>query len=235
MLSLGTGVYALAAAGLLSGRKVATHWRNNRDVAMRFPNLDIEDNALFVKDGQFYTSAGATAGIDLALALIEEDYGSAAAMRVARDLVIHVRRTGDQEQYSEQLQFQTESISRLSDMATWIQSHLSQNLSVEALAAKACLCPRQFLRRFKTELGTTPAEFVERARLEEARRRLCASDATIESVAASVGFKSSDVFRRRFEQRLKMTPTQFRQRFKALPVAAASDRRRINGTGRLAA
>src|SRR5262249_39800259 len=156
----------------------------------RFPGLRVEEDTLFVSDGKFHTSAGATAGIDLALFLIEEDYGARVSLSVARDLVIYFKRSGRQEQYSEPLQFQTTSISRLSEMTTWILSHLHHDLSVEKLAAKACLCPRQFGRRFKTEVGLPPAEFVEKARLEEARRRLSTSDATIENVATSVGFKS---------------------------------------------
>ena len=213
IVSLCSGIYGLATTGLLTGRKVTTHWRYARDVAGRFPYLRVEPDTLFVKDGKFYTSAGATAGIDLALFLIEEDYGPRVSLSVARELVVYVKRSGGQEQYSEPLQFQTSSISRLSDLSIWILSHLNQNLSVERLAAKACLCPRQFGRRFKAEFGSTPAEFVERARLDEARRRLCAPGATIENVAASIGFHSSDVFRRRFEQRVGITPTEFRRRF----------------------
>jgi transcriptional regulator GlxA family with amidase domain len=230
IVSLGSGIYGLASTGLLRGRRVASHWRYARDVASQFPALRVDENSLFAKDGQFYTSAGATAGIDLALFLIEEDYGPRVALAVARDLVVHLKRTGGQEQYSEALQFQTASISRLSELTTWILGHLNQDLSVETLAAKACLCPRQFGRRFKAELGASPAEFVERIRLDEARRRLSNTDATVESVAASVGFNSSDVFRRRFEQRVGMTPNEFRRRLNksnttAFPTGRNSVRR----------
>jgi transcriptional regulator GlxA family with amidase domain len=182
-------------------------------VCHRFPGLQVDDNAIFLKDGPFYTSAGATAGIDLSLSLIEEDYGPRVAMTVARDLVVYLKRSGGQEQYSEPLQFQTQSVSRLSDLATWIVSHLSENLSVEVLAAKACLCPRHFCRRFKREFGYSPAEFVERLRLDEARRRLCTGDNSIENVGLSVGFKSADAFRRAFERRLEIKPSDYRQRF----------------------
>jgi transcriptional regulator GlxA family with amidase domain len=213
IVSLCSGVYGLAATGLLGGRKVTTHWRYARDVAMRFPNLHVEQDTLFTKDGKFYTSAGASAGIDLALFLIEEDYGPRVSLSVARELVVYLKRPGHHEQYSEPLQFQTSAISRLSEMTTWILSHLNEDLSVEKLAARACLCPRQFGRRFKVEVGSTPAEFVEKARIEEARRRLCQTSATIQNVAISVGFRSSDVFRRRFEQRVGITPGEFRRRF----------------------
>jgi transcriptional regulator GlxA family with amidase domain len=219
IVSICTGLYGLAATGLLTGRRVTTHWRFVRDVASRFPNLRVDPNTLFIKDGQFYTSAGATAGIDLTLSLIEEDYGPRISLGVARDLVVYLKRSGGQEQYSEPLQFQMTSISRLSELTTWILSHLHCDLSVEGLAAKACLCSRQFGRRFKSEVGTTPAEFVERARVDEARRRLSTTDNTIENIAASVGFKSTDVFRRTFERRLGIRPTEFRHRFNHLKPA----------------
>jgi transcriptional regulator GlxA family with amidase domain len=213
--SVCTGIYGLAATGLLAGRKVTTHWHHAHNVARRFPDLKVNDNAIFIKDGQFYTSGGATAGIDLALSLIEEDYGQQVSLGVARELVVYLKRSGGQEQYSEPLQFQTQSVSRLSDLATWIISHLSEDLSVEFLATKACLCPRHFSRRFKTEFGHTPADFVERLRLDEARRRLSNGDNSIENVGLSVGFKSADAFRRAFERRLGLNPSDFRRRFTA--------------------
>jgi transcriptional regulator GlxA family with amidase domain len=225
--SICTGIYGLAETGLLDGRKVTTHWNHAQNVCHRFPGLQVDDNAIFLKDGPFYTSAGATAGIDLSLSLIEEDYGPRVAMTVARDLVVYLKRSGGQEQYSEPLQFQTQSVSRLSDLTTWIVSHLGENLSVEVLAAKACLCPRHFCRRFKREFGHTPAEFVERLRLDEARRRLSTDDNSIENVGLSVGFKSADAFRRAFERRLEINPSDYRRRFStAAKTDGASYRRR---------
>ena len=215
IVSICTGIYGLAATGLLAGRKVTTHWRYAHDVAVRFPDLRVHDNAIFLKDGPFYTSAGATAGIDLSLSLIEEDHGLRVALAVARELVVYLKRAGGQEQYSEPLQFQTESVSRLSELTTWMLSHLNEDLSVETLAAKACLCPRHFSRRFKIEFGATPADFVERLRLDEARRRLSVGDNSVENVGTSVGFKSSDAFRRAFERRLGVNPSDYRQRFAA--------------------
>jgi transcriptional regulator GlxA family with amidase domain len=212
--ALGTGIYPLASTGLLNRRLVAVHWRLAKDVASRFPKLHVKPNSLFLKDGPFYTSAGATAGIDLSLSLIEEDYGPGVAMAVARELVVYLKRAGGQEQYSEPLQFQTQSVSRLSDLATWIVGHLSEDLSVEVLAAKACLCPRHFSRRFKIEFGRTPADLVEKLRLDEARRRLSEGDNSIENVGLSVGFKSADAFRRAFERRLGINPSDYRHRFR---------------------
>jgi transcriptional regulator GlxA family with amidase domain len=212
--ALGTGIYPLASTGLLNRRLVAVHWRLAKDVASRFPELHVKPNSLFLKDGPFYTSAGATAGIDLSLSLIEEDYGPRVAMEVARELVVYLKRAGGEEQYSEPLQFQTQSVSRMSDLATWIASHLSEDLSIEVLAARACLCPRHFSRRFKIEFGQTPADLVEKLRLDEARRRLSDGDNSIENIGISVGFKSADAFRRAFERRFGINPSHYRQQFR---------------------
>jgi transcriptional regulator GlxA family with amidase domain len=223
--SICTGIYGLAETGLLDGRKVTTHWHHAQRVCHRFPGLQVDDNAIFLKDGPFYTSAGATAGIDLSLSLIEEDYGPRVAMTVARELVVYLKRAGGQDQYSEPLQFQAQSVSRLSDVATWIVSHLSEELSVEVLAAKACLCPRHFSRRFKAEFGRSPADFVEKLRLDEARRRLSAGDNSIENVGLSVGFKSADAFRRAFERRLELNPSDYRRRFSTAAKTKNANRR----------
>jgi transcriptional regulator GlxA family with amidase domain len=208
--TLGSGIYALAATGMLDHRQVATHWRYARDVVRRFPSLRVNPDCLFVKDGPFYTSAGAMAGIDLSLSLIEEDYGPRVALTIARELVLYFKRPGYQDQYSDTLQFQSKSVSRLSELTTWITGHLNDNLSVEVLATKACLCRRHFTRRFKMEFGTSPADFVERLRLDEACRRLSIRDNSIESVGESVGFKSADAFRRAFERRLGVNPSDYR-------------------------
>jgi transcriptional regulator GlxA family with amidase domain len=208
-----TGVYGLAATGLLNGRRVTTHWRYAQDLTQRYPALVVDAGAIFLKDGPFYTSAGITAGIDLTLALIEEDYGLSTALGVARDLVVYLKRSGGQEQYSEPLQFQTLSTDRVADIAAWIMSNLQEDLSVERLAAKANLGPRHFCRRFQRAFGTTPAAFVETLRMEEARRRLTGEHDTIERVAISVGFRSDDVFRRTFERRFGISPSAYRSRF----------------------
>jgi transcriptional regulator GlxA family with amidase domain len=210
-----TGVYGLAPTGLLDGRCVTTHWRFARAFAERFPRLKVEASSLFVKDGRFYTGAGVTAGIDLSLTLIEEDHGPSVALAVARELVVYLKRTGGQEQFSEPLRFQTRSADRFADLAGWMQDHLRADLSVEALAGMACLCPRHFSRRFKDAFGVPPATFVEDLRLAEARRRLSAAEESVESVARSVGFHSGDAFRRAFERRFGVNPTTYRERFSA--------------------
>ena len=211
--SVCTGIYGLAATGLLDGRRATTHWRFVRDVAEKFPEVSFDANALFLKDGPFYTSAGVTAGIDLALALIEEDHGAPVALAVARELVVYLKRPGGQEQFSEPLQFQVESTDKLAEIAGWIRGHLRHDLSVEVLAERACLCPRQFTRRFTRLFQRTPAAFVEDLRLAEAQKRLSLRATTIDGVAASVGFRSADAFRRAFERRFGISPTSYRRQF----------------------
>ena len=211
--SVCTGIYGIAPTGLLDGRRVTTHWNHAADVAEKFPRLKLDSNALFLKDGPFYTSAGITAGIDLSLALIEEDFGAMVALSVARELVVYMKRSGGQEQYSEPLRFQVQAAGRFADIAAWIPGHLRADLSVEALAEKAFICPRHFSRRFKAAFGSTPAAFVEAMRLDEARRRLVSAKRSIEATAASVGFRSADSFRRAFERRFGIPPSVYRNRF----------------------
>ena len=211
--SVCTGIYGLAPTGLLDGRAVTTHWRFAADVARRFPALEMKPNALFVKDGQFYTSAGVTAGIDLALAMIEEDFGSKVALAAAREMVVYLKRSGGQEQYSEPLKFQTDSSDRFAELVTWMTNNPTAAMSVEILARRASLSPRQFFRRFKQHFGSSPATFVETLRLNEARRRLSAGDPSIETVAESVGFNGADSFRRAFERRFRVTPSKYRRSF----------------------
>lgn len=209
--SVCTGIYGIAPTGLLDGRRVTTHWRFADDVARRFPKLRMDRNALFVRDGSFYTSAGITAGIDLALAMIEEDHGNRTALAVARELVVYFKRPGGQEQYSEPLRYQVSSSDKIADLAPWIISHLDQDLSVEHLAARVNLCPRHFTRRFRHSFACAPAEFVQRVRLDEARRRLSGRSRSIQGVAYSVGFASPDVFRRAFERQFGISPRAYRE------------------------
>jgi transcriptional regulator GlxA family with amidase domain len=208
-----TGTFGLAATGLLDGRKVTTHWRRADELSSTFPDLNVDGNALYLKDGKFYTCAGVTAGVDLSLALIEEDFGPRVALSVARELVVYLKRPGGQEQFSETLEFQTNSSDRFADLAAWMQGHLRHDLSAELLADRANLSPRHFARKFKQVFGTTPAAFVEDLRLREARERLTLPNQTIESVAASVGFKSDDAFRRAFERRFGLQPSVYRKHF----------------------
>lgn len=211
--SVCTGIYGLAPTGLLDGRRVSTHWRFASDVAAKFPKVRMESNSLFVNDGKFYTAAGVTAGVDLALALIEEDLGSKMALTIAREMVVYLQRSGGQEQYSEPLRFQTAAGDRFAQLAAWMTNNPTAEMSVAALARRASLSPRQFFRRFKERFGASPTKFVETLRLNEARRRLSVGEASIESVAESVGFKGADCFRRAFERRFRVTPSKYRRSF----------------------
>lgn len=213
--SVCTGIFGLAPSGLLDGRRVTTHWRFARDVAQKYPKLVVDADALYVRDGKYYTSAGITAGIDLSLALIEEDLGPRTALAVARELVVYLRRPGGQAQYSAPLRMQTLSSDRFADLAAWMVGHLDHDLSVETLAARAGLSPRHFSRQFAEVFGRTPARYVEDLRLNEARRMLGQDGVSIQRTAAAVGFGSADVFRRAFERRFGVTPGEYRERFES--------------------
>lgn len=209
------GLYLLAETGLLEGCRATSHWRAADDIARRFPGIKLQPDALFTHDGPFYTSAGVTAGIDLSLALVEEDLGRSVALGVARDLVVYLKRSGGQMQFSEPLQFQTRAGDRFSDLADWILRNLRSDLSVEKLAARTYLSPRQFTRRFKATFGITPGDYVEKLRLDEARRRLSNSRPSLENVALSVGYASADAFRRAFERSFGVAPGLYRRQFPA--------------------
>jgi transcriptional regulator GlxA family with amidase domain len=199
--SICTGIYGLAPTGLLNGREVTTHWRFASDVARRFPKLRVDHKKLFVKDGPFYTSAGLTAGIDLSLVLIEEDYGRHVALAVGQELVTHLTHRNGEKEFPRPLAIDSPPTDRFADLVAWIVRNLHQDLSVENLARRACMCPRHFSRAFKSVFGSPPAEFVENLRLNEVRRRLSTRRKTLQSVAASVGFTNAGAFRRAFERR----------------------------------
>jgi len=211
--SVCTGIYAVAPTGLLDGRRVVTHWHFALDLSRRFPALRVDGNALFLKDGKFYTSAGITAGIDLSLALIEEDLGKQAALRVARELVVYMKRPGGQAQYSEPLRFQSAATDELHEVDAYIRAHLDEKLSVASLARFVCLSERHFSRRFQRAYKTSPAVYVERLKLDEARSRLAETGCRIDQLAFALGFGSDDAFRRAFERRFGIAPNQYRSRF----------------------
>lgn len=211
--SVCTGIFALAEAGLLDGRTATTHWRYAEAFATRYPGVKLDADAIFIKQGRLYTSAGITAGIDLALALVEEDHGPKLALAVARELVVYLKRSGGQSQFSERLSFQAGTVGRLAELCAWMIEHLADDLSVERLAERCQVSPRQLGRRFKLALGMPPAAYVERLRTEEAGQRLLAGNASIEQIAEAVGFQSANVFRRAFERRFGIAPAQFRARF----------------------
>lgn len=208
-----TGIYGLAPTGLIDGRRVTTHWRYAGSLSQRFPALRVETDAIHAKDGKFYTSAGITAGIDLALALIEEDLGHAAALQVARELVVYMKRDGGQGQYSEPLQQQVAITDRIGELATYIDAHLAGDLSVESLAARHHLSSRQFNRRFRAAFHVSPAAYVRAMRLDRARQWLDEERCNVSRLASMVGFASDDAFRRAFEQHFGVSPHDYRRRF----------------------
>ncbi|MFL6537920.1 MAG: GlxA family transcriptional regulator [Chthoniobacterales bacterium] len=209
--AVSTGVYAIAPSGLLTGRNVTTHWRFAGELAQQFPDLRVNNRVTFVKDGPYLTSGGGTAGIEMTLSMIEEDCGPATALDVARELVLDLKPPGTTTEPGDRFDYQLGPTERLADLPAWIVAHLREDLSVERLAQRACICARHFSRLFRTFFNTTPAQFVEELRLTEARRRLLQSRYSIEAVACAVGFKSSDSFRRAFERRFRLSPTAFRR------------------------
>lgn len=213
VVSICTGAYALAAAGLLDGRRATTHWRFAADLARQYPAIRLDTNAIFVKDGPFYTSAGVTAGIDLALSLAEEDFGSAAALDVAREMVVFLKRPGGQAQFSQPLLSQIRSAGRFCDLIAWMASHPDADQRLEVLAAKVSMTVRTFSRRFKDEVGRSPARFVEDLRLDASRSRLEAGHEPISGLAADLGFGSDDAFARAFARRFGIRPSDYRARF----------------------
>lgn len=211
--SVCTGVFALATAGLLDGHKATTHWNAAARLAADFPAIAVEPDAIYIKDGCFYTSAGVTAGMDLALALVEEDLGRELALRVARELVMFLKRPGGQSQFSAHLAAQTSERSLIRDIQRWIIDNIGADLSLEQLALRASMSTRNFSRIFKKETQTTPADFVEVARIDAARRMLEESALPLKRVADSCGFGDMNNLRRSFLRRLGVSPSDYRRRF----------------------
>ena len=196
--SICTGAFILAASGLLQGRRATTHWSWCDELARRYPDIRVDRDAIYTVDGKFFTSAGVTAGIDLALALVEQDAGVNIAARVARKLVLYLRRPAGQSQLSASFTLQIADRNALRELQTWILEHLREPISVSALADRCAMSPRHFARVFLRETGMTPARFVERLRVESACRRLEESADTVDQIAASCGFGSPDSMRRVF-------------------------------------
>jgi transcriptional regulator GlxA family with amidase domain len=212
--SVCVGSFLLAAAGVLDGRRAATHWMHASQLATRHPQVAVEPDAIFVRDGSVWTSAGVTTGIDLALALIEEDAGRQVAMNVARMLVVYLKRTGGQSQYSALLAAQVQSESEMFDsLDRWIADHLNDDLRVGALAEQVHMSPRNFARAYAEKRGRTPAKAVEAIRVEAARRRLEETEERIESVADASGFSNEEQMRCSFIRILGIPPREYRKRF----------------------
>jgi transcriptional regulator GlxA family with amidase domain len=213
--SVCTGAFLLARAGLLDGRRATTHWAACAALARDYPTIDVQPDPIFVRDGNVYTSAGVTAGIDLALALVEEDLGSRAALAVARSLVLFIRRPGGQAQFSSVLAGQDADRPSVRELQSWIADHLDADLSVGALAERAFMSPRNFARVFSKEVGLTPAAYVSALRLERARTLLEGTDLQLEEVARRCGFGTVETLRRVLRRSLHVSPSDYRERFTA--------------------
>jgi transcriptional regulator GlxA family with amidase domain len=211
--SVCSGAYMLAEAGLLDGRRAATHWASAADLARRFPQVEVDPEAIYVRDGDVWTSAGVTAGMDLALALVEDDLGHATALETARWLVVFVKRPGGQSQFSSHLQAQAAERRPLRELQEWMAANLAADLSVPALAHRAAMSERNFARAFGREVGMTPAAYVEALRVSHARLRLESSGQKLEAVARDCGFGTVETMRRAFHRRLGVGPGGYRDRF----------------------
>jgi transcriptional regulator GlxA family with amidase domain len=224
--SVCTGAFLLAEAGLLDGRRVTTHWSRCADLRRQYPAVEVDPDPIFIKDGRIATSAGITAGIDLALALLEDDLGRDEALAVARALVVFLRRPGNQAQFSAQLSAQVAEREPLREVQQWIAEHPAEDLSVEVLAAKASLSPRHFARAFAAETGLPPGRYVERVRLEAARRHLEDTAAGIEQTARACGYRTPEAMRRAFTEALGVSPAEYRRRFRPAQKEQHADRHR---------
>lgn len=213
--SVCTGTFVLAAAGLLDGKRVTTHWAHCRALAAAYPAIEVQPDPIFVRDGKVWTSAGVTAGMDLALALVEADLGRELAMTIARHLVMFVRRAGGQSQFSAQLAVQAAEREPIRELQAWITDHPDGALDVPALADRVGMSVRHFTRVFRDEVSTTPAAYVERVRVETARRLLETTARSIEDVAGAAGFGTPEALRRSFARGVGLSPREYRARFGA--------------------
>jgi transcriptional regulator GlxA family with amidase domain len=212
--SVCTGAFFLGAAGLLDGRNVTTHWQHAAELAARYPAAKVELDQIYVKDGPLYTSAGVTAGIDLALRLVEDDHGRELALTVARRLVVFLKRPGGQSQFSAHLAAQIADETRVQSVQNFILDNLAADLSIAALAKRAAMSARNLTRVFQGETGVTPTDYVEAARLDAARRLLEDSDIPLQRVASRCGFHTADTMRRAFLRRIGTGPHDYRARFR---------------------
>lgn len=226
LVSICTGAFVLAEAGLLDGRKVTTHWRFSDDLRARYPAVHVVDQGIFVRDGRVWTSAGITAGIDLTLALVEQDHGHATAMAVAKNLLLFLRRSGHQAQFSAVLARQQREPSRLRDITSFVLEHVDQALPVERIAQRLGTSPRSLARWCRDELGESPAGLVRRLRVEEARRLLEQTALPLKDVAGRTGLGDASTLWRAFTQQLGVSPAEYRSRFAAPHVRPADRPRR---------
>jgi transcriptional regulator GlxA family with amidase domain len=220
LASICTGAFLLAEAGLLKGRRATTHWNHCAALSRDFPDVQVEPDTLFVREGSLYTSAGVTSGMDLALALVEEDFGREVALATARELVMFLKRPGGQAQFSAQLAVQLAEHEPLRDLQAWILEHPDDDLAITRLARRVAMSPRNFARLFAREVGTTPARFVAAARVETARRLLEETSEPLEAICVKSGLGTPESMRRAFLRTVGIPPGRYRERFSRSHVSA---------------
>ena len=211
--SVCTGAFLLAEAGLLNGLHATTHWRFVGDLAVQYPNIHVHPDELYIDNGDVATSAGITSGIDLTLRLIQNDLGSEVASKVARFLVVHYRRAGDQAQFSEPLRFQQKADTGFSSLSSFVLDNLQRELSVGELAEHCAMSERNFYRKFTRRMGETPARYIETLRLDYARQLLVENSWPLSRISEACGYRSADAFRRAFHRRFSLSPSDYRERF----------------------
>ncbi|MDR3704695.1 MAG: GlxA family transcriptional regulator [Paludibacteraceae bacterium] len=211
--SICAGAFILAKAGILNGHRATSHWMVCDRLAKLYPEIKVENDPIFIKDGNIYTSAGISTGMDMSLAMVEEDFGRDVAIMVARILVLYLKRPGNQSQYSNILKQQRVDHEPIKTIQDWILAHLSENITVEILAEKALMSPRNFARVFLRETGITPAKYIEKLRLETARRRLEETSLTLDEISNECGINNADGLRRLFLRHIKTTPSDYRKNF----------------------
>lgn len=209
--SMCSGAFLLAHAGLLNGKRATTHWRSAERLTRTFPKIVVDPNPIYIKDGSVYSTAGVTASMDLALALVEEDHGRSTSLKIAKELILFLKRTGGQAQFSMHLESQISESGPVRDIRAWIVENLKSELSVETLAAHLGMSVRNFSRLFKRETQMTPADYVEAARVEAARRMLEEGVSSLKEIASLCGFSGQSGLRRAFVRRLNVTPAEYRQ------------------------
>jgi len=216
--SVCTGAFVLASAGLLDGRRATTHWESAEEFAQLFPDVEVDADPIWIQDGDVWTSAGVTAGMDLALALVEADHGHALALEVSRRMVLFLKRPGGQSQFSAQLTGQIAERDPLSELQAWVVEHPVEDHAVERLAKRVSMSPRNFARVFAKQVGLSPGRYVERVRVEAARRRLEESGDAVDAIAGEVGFGTAETMRRAFLRQIGVGPSAYRERFTIPPA-----------------
>lgn len=220
--AVGTGVYALAATGLLNGREVTTHWRFARNLARQFPRLKLDHRKSFVRDGPYYTTTGLAGGVNLAVAMIQEDYGPYVAQSMEEETILRLTKEDQDEFPPEPALCENYPIDRFSELVAWVMRNLDADLSVEVLARRACMCPSHFSKVFKSILGEPPRDFVQNLRLNEARRRLLGRHKTLRTVSESVGLRNSPEFQEAFERKFGARPSRYLERQKPPKLVLAN-------------